>query len=417
MASPSADGPIADVVVPRPDEWPGRLLEVTALESAGWRPEPFRQFVLKVQSRCNLACTYCYMYELADQSWRLRPTTMSEETVATAGRRIAEHVATHRLAAVHIVLHGGEPLMMGRDRLAGAVRTLRAQIPGGVDVRVTAQTNAVLLDEQMLACLSDAAVDLSVSLDGPTAAHDRRRRGAGGRGSHAAVDAALRLLTSPRYRSRFAGLLCVVDLENDPLEVYDALLAYAPPVIDFLLPHGTWTAPPPGRPPDGSSPYADWLLPVFDRWYEAPRRETSIRLFEEIIHLLLGGRSATESVGLTPSTVIVIETDGAVEQVDALKAAYEGAAATGLSLARHSFDAAMTHPSTIARQIGLAALAPTCLGCEARDVCGGGYYPHRYLAGEGFRNPSVYCSDLLRLIRHIAGRVHADLSRLSGRGP
>ena len=36
---------------------------------------------------------------------------------------------------------------------------------------------------------------------------------------------------------------------------------------------------------------------------------------------------------------------------------------------------------------------------------------HRYRAGDGFRNPSVYCADLTRLITHIHRRVGADLTR------
>ena len=34
---------------------------------------PLSQFVLKVHSRCDLACDHCYVYEAADQSWRGRP--------------------------------------------------------------------------------------------------------------------------------------------------------------------------------------------------------------------------------------------------------------------------------------------------------------------------------------------------------
>ena len=34
---------------------------------------PFREIVLKVHSRCDLACDHCYVYEHADQSWRARP--------------------------------------------------------------------------------------------------------------------------------------------------------------------------------------------------------------------------------------------------------------------------------------------------------------------------------------------------------
>jgi uncharacterized protein len=404
----------AETFPARPVDWPADLADVAALETAGWRPEPFRQFVLKVHSRCNLACDYCYVYEMADQSWRGRPSLMSRETLAAAGGRIAEHVRKYGLPSVRIILHGGEPLLAGAEWLVDAAELLRAALPAGATARITLQTNGVLMNADLLERLYAHDVDICVSLDGPAHAHDRHRLSADGRGSHARVAHALRLLATPRYRPMFAGLLCVVDLGNDPVEVLDELLSHEPPAIDLLLPHGTWSDPPPGRArADGGTPYADWLTAVFDRWYDAPRRRTDVRLFSAIISLLLGGSSSTESVGLTPTSVLVIETDGVVEQVDALKAAYQGAPATGFSVHKHPFDLALRHPSIVARQIGVAALGEQCMRCEVRDVCGGGYYPHRYRAGAGFRNPSVYCPDLLALIRHVAGRVRADLARLA----
>ena len=40
-------------------EWPAPL-DVGALLAGGWQPTPFRQFLLKMHTRCNLACDYCY---------------------------------------------------------------------------------------------------------------------------------------------------------------------------------------------------------------------------------------------------------------------------------------------------------------------------------------------------------------------
>jgi uncharacterized protein len=151
---------------------------------------------------------------------------------------------------------------------------------------------------------------------------------------------------------------------------------------------------------------------MFDRWYDAPEPETEIRFFQEVLALLLGGRSEVETVGLTPSTVLVVETDGAIEQVDALKSAFEGAASTGLHVANNPFDQAFEHPGVVARQIGRRALCAQCQACSVRDVCGGGFYPHRYRPGSGFLNPSVYCADLLHFISHVGGRVRADLARV-----
>lgn len=398
----------------RPLEWPATL-DVDELIAGGWRPTPFRQFLLKVHSRCNLSCNYCYVYTLADQSWRLRPLTMEPSLLALTARRIAEHARRHDLDAIHVILHGGEPLLAGYSYLADAVSRLREILEPVVRVHVGLQTNGVLLDENFLHMFRSLNVRVGVSLDGDDAAHDRHRRYASGAGSHGAVSQSLRLLMRPEHREIYSGLLCTIDLRNDPIIVYEAMLGFDPPAVDFLLPHGTWSAPPPGRDRDPThAPYAEWLIAVFDRWYGSPQRETGIRLFDEIIHVLLGGESGSEAVGLTPTSLVVVETDGSIEQADTLKSAYEGAPVTGLHVARDPFDAALRLSPIAARQLGLDALADDCTACSLRRVCGGGLYPHRYRLGSGFRNPSVYCPDLFRLIDHIRDRIVVDLRARAG---
>ncbi|MBO0800044.1 MAG: 4Fe-4S cluster-binding domain-containing protein, partial [Blastocatellia bacterium] len=95
-------------------EWPASL-DVSALRDQGWYPLPFREFIVKVHSRCDLACDYCYMYEMADQSWRDQPRAMPVEIAEATARRIGEHASTHGLRDVTLILHGGEPLLAGRD--------------------------------------------------------------------------------------------------------------------------------------------------------------------------------------------------------------------------------------------------------------------------------------------------------------
>jgi uncharacterized protein len=403
---------VATPRVGRSPEWPEDVLDVAALRADGWRPVPFRQFLLKVHSRCNLACDYCYVYEMADQSWRSRPVAMSAHVVDQTARRIAEHAERHSLDEVRVILHGGEPLLAGRDFFARTARTIRSSVAARTRVELGMQTNAVLLDERFLDVLLEHRIRIGVSLDGDRSAHDRHRLYANGRGSHDGVVKALHLLRQDRYAPLFTGLLCTIDLHNDPVSTYEALLEFEPPSMDFLLPHGNWSAPPPERSADPAlTPYADWLIAVFDRWYAAPHRESGIRFFEEIINLLVGGRSHVESIGLTAVNLIVVEADGTLEQVDSLKAAFHGAPATGLNIFDHDFDAALNHPAIAARQLGIDGLCETCRRCPVRDICGGGLYPHRYRGGEGFLNPSVYCPDLLRLIGHIRDRLHAGVSQ------
>ncbi|GAB1822954.1 hypothetical protein HerbRD11066_61180 [Herbidospora sp. RD11066] len=341
---------------------------------------------------------------------------MSLAVVEKTAERIAEHARAHDVAEVDIILHGGEPLLAGADWLAMIVRKIRSACTTvGTRVRVSMQTNAIRLDETALRLFDELDIRIGVSLDGYQEANDRMRLFADGRGSYGAVAKSLALLSAGPFHHLFAGLLCTIDLRNDPLRTYRALLEFDPPGIDFLLPHGNWAGPPPGRYTDNPvTPYADWLIPIFDHWHDAPAIETEVRVFREILRLLSGMPSRCESVGLSPSLMLVIETDGSIEQSDILKSVSEGAAFTGLDVFRDPFDRALTLPGIVARQLGVAALSKECNGCVIRDVCGGGLYAHRYADGTGYRNPSVYCPDLYKLITHIGEQHIRDTAPLKG---
>ena len=392
-------------------EWPDDVMQPVVPEP-GWSPTHFREYVLKIHGQCNLRCTYCYMYTMADKEWRLRPMRMTRPTISQTARRLAEYADVARIPEASIILHGGEPLLAGADLIGFAAAEFRRAIPSCTRLRLSIQTNGTLLTSEILAVLLDHDISVGISLDGAQADNDLHRRYADGRGSHRQTINGLTLLRNDPFRRLFAGLLCTVDLAADPIATFEALAEHQPPIIEFLLPHGNWTSRPPGREPDpASTPYADWLMAVFDHWYDNP--VTRIRFFEEIIHLCLGGHSRSEAIGVSPAAMIVVNTDGSLEQVDTLRSAYAGAVSTGMNVFSHSFEAALAHPAIVARQIGTAALSETCGRCALQRICGGGYYPHRYQSGSGFRNPSVYCPDLIRLITHVRERLAVDLNALA----
>ncbi|WP_239095315.1 FxsB family cyclophane-forming radical SAM/SPASM peptide maturase [Planotetraspora silvatica] len=355
--------------------------------------------MVKVHSRCDLACDHCYVYEHADQSWQVRPKVISDETVAWSAGRIAEHVKRHGLDRVHIVLHGGEPLLAGRARLARIMAELRGRLDALCDLDLRVHTNGVLLDDAFLDVFAEHRVLVGISLDGDRIANDRHRRYADGRSSYERVIRAVELLR--RRRDLYAGLLCTMDVANDPLAVYRALCELDPPRIDFLLPHATWDAPPP-RPTETA--YADWLIRIFDAWIEEGAR-VPVRMFESILRTSRGESSLTESLGLEPADLVVIETDGAYEQADSLKVAFDGAPSTGLNVVTDDLDTVAAHTGILARQEGLGGLCDTCRACPVVESCGGGLYAHRYRTGSAFANPSVYSADLLKLITHVRHRI------------
>lgn len=82
-------------------------------------------FILKVVSRCNLNCDYCYVYHKGDQSWRLRPTIMSDEVFRSTVQRIRRHCLHSGQSSVQIVFHGGEPCLAGSEQLSKWFRLAR----------------------------------------------------------------------------------------------------------------------------------------------------------------------------------------------------------------------------------------------------------------------------------------------------
>lgn len=370
---------------------------------------PLRQLILKIHSRCNLACDHCYVYEHADQSWRTRPTVISEEIVEQVARRFAGYAREQELDEVSVILHGGEPLLVGPARLRRICETLTRQIGPVTRLDLRIHTNGVTLNRRHLEVLREFDVKVGISLDGDQAANDRHRLDRRGRSSYDAVLRAVEKLQDPEFSHLYLGLLCTIDVANDPVAVHDALTALDPPRIDYLLPHSTWDNPPP-RPPDAPTAYADWLLRIFDRWDEQGRT-VPVRTFDSVLSTLRGGPSQTEALGLAPSELAVVETDGTFELADSLKTAYDGAAATAFDVHRHSFADLVAHPGVRARQLGLDGVSATCRACPVVDSCGGGLYAHRYSAERAFDNPSVFCADLRALIDGIAERTtQRDLS-------
>lgn len=359
-------------------------------------------FLLKVVSRCNLACDYCYMYEHADQSWRQQPHMFSSETSAAVVKRIGDYVGGRDLRHVSVVFHGGEPLLFGAPRLANLAAELRKAVPDGTRCDVSLQTNGVLLTAEALSILADADIGVSISLDGPRAVHDLHRLTPGGRSSHKDTERALALLAE--RPEAFAGVIAVIDPSTRPRDVLSYFAGRYMPALDLLLPDATYIRPPAGRDTDPDL-YVRWLVEAFDVWFdEFP--ELPVRMFESLLGALCGQPSPTDAFGFGSVSLLTIETDGSYHDLDVLKITAEGRSALGMNVRDHSVEEACAAPALAqhARLLSLAGLSRTCQSCPEVEVCGGGAVPHRY-ADDGFEHPSVYCAELLALTRHIRARL------------
>ena len=361
-------------------------------------------FVLKIAERCNLNCSYCYMYNKGDTSYLRRPKFMAKEMATAALERIASYAARHKLPKITLALHGGEPLLIGQKWVQWFLEECgRAQENTGIELIVGVQTNGTLLDAEWLELLNAHRVTIGISSDGPEEWNDLLRIGFDGRGSYRRVRAAIELLAAtPGTRW---GVLTVVNPSAKGSAVLQHLADLGVQRIDFIWPDFNHDHPPPW--PKGT--LARYFCELFDYWYDEMRSPPRIRFFESAMSLMLGGASECDALGLHPVADIIVESDGTWEPLDTLRICGDGITRTGLDVRRHEVEAIWESPLY---QMGLHCqelMSAQCQACACRRICGGGYLPHRYRRATGIANPSVYCADLLELLTHIGQRIVTDL--------
>jgi uncharacterized protein len=340
------------------------------------------------------------MYNMGDQTYLLQPKVMSKETIDALVSCVTRHCMRHSLRSFRFVFHGGEPLLAGEKVLCYLVTHARAVLePAGVQPMFSMQTNGTLLTPRWAGILHELGVSVGISLDGPKAINDRQRIDHIGNGSY---DRVKKGWESARQAGLEPGILTVIDPKSDPLEIYAHLKALGPRKVDFLLPQATHDSPPLCL---GVTPYADWLLAIFDVWKDEEPRTFSIRLFEHILCAVWGLDHELDALGGGENEIVTIETDGAIETVDVLRVCRSGITRTSFNVNRHTLDEALKQEMIQLYHYSNQRLCATCQNCPVNEICGGGYLSHRYSAQRLFDNPSIYCHDLLKLI--IAVREHA----------
>ena len=361
--------------------------------------------LVKTASRCNFDCSYCYIYQGPDTGWRSQPKRMRRDTLLAVRERLTAHAA-HQRAGFAIVLHGGEPLLLGFEDLAILLRGLRASMnPNRYPISI--QTNGALLSEESLDLFAETRTSVSVSIDGPRAANDIARLDHRGRSTFSSVLRGIRLLAAhPEHDFLFAGTLSVIQPSISPDSVYAFLKELDTPSMDFLLQDGNHDRLPPGKSHFTTTEYGDWLVRLFDL-YLSDKSSVPIRIFDDLIKLYLGGSNQKEGVGKDQHGILIIETNGEIRKNDTLRASYEGA--DRFDHCWHIEHCTLDDVLSSHEYLSYATMQiPTCIVCQVcpfLPLCGGGMPLYRWSEEHGYNSPSVYCKDHARLISHAVGRL------------
>ena len=365
--------------------------------------------VLKIASRCNLNCSYCIMYNVGDDTYKKQPKVMSDKTVDALLNRIKKHCLKHNINVFDFSFHGGEPLLAGPEFFIKFIQKVKEILPSHIQISYTLQTNGILISDEWCDLFSKLNIFIAVSLDGTPAANDKFRVDHAGRGSYKAIVSGLKIAQRSKALNYSPNILSVINVESDPMEVYNHFKSLGVQSVDFILPHQIHEDEPLSIYKcdihSEATPYGDWLVKIFDQWFYEKKPRPEIRFFDVIIACILGMDVPFEYLGGQKNEILVIETNGGIEAVDSLKACGNGFTKNGVNVATHDIDEALENELAQVYSMSHQLLCKQCSCCPIKNVCGGGFLPDRYSKQNGFNNPSIYCKDLTRIITHIQNAI------------
>lgn len=359
----------------------------------------FNTLILKIASRCNIDCSYCYEYNRGDSSWKVKPKRLSIPHARLIGERIAEFCQHSSQDQFTVVFHGGEPLLVGPKYLQQLIYTIKNEVHGNVEIRFGLQTNGLLVSEEYIDLFLRNRVAVGVSLDGDEYANRKRVDKKGMSTFELATQSVRRL----KRAGCLAGVQAVIDLWSTPETVLKCLADLQPPLIELSQPLGSHD----NNPFEISPPISlgDWLVRAYQFWEtDENMRGIKIAVFTEVVRTIIHGKGASDWFPGLPPNYLLVGSDGYYEGLDTLKVADSAGRELGLSICEHSIIDALSHPF-ISFRGSENALPDDCRSCPISDWCCGGSYPSRHGRGNGFNNSSIYCRDMKKIFLEIGSSV------------
>lgn len=363
----------------------------------------YTELILKVTSICNLNCHYCYVFNKGDDSYKFEANFLSFKLCTAILDRLVDHCSAHGIKNFLIIFHGGEPLMVNPQFYKNFVELFNAN-KAGISFKYGIQTNATLLTQEWIDILSELNIQIGISIDGTRESSIHRVF----RGSNQeAYDSIMRGALLIKKNKLPLCTLSVMNPEVSAKAIYEHLKMMEVDFADFLYPDITYDT----QPVQGLD---NWLIELFDCWYNDVSEKPVIRYFDLMIKILLGQSRGNEVLGCKENKTLCIKTNGNIDIVDSLKVCGNRFTHTGYNVLQNSI-------SVLDNDLNLRTyyhahhsnvLCKQCRDCEVLEICGGGKLAHRYSKLNGFNNPSAYCQCSQSIIKHVSTVLYSDLSQL-----
>lgn len=360
--------------------------------------------VVKLTEVCNINCSYCYMFNGGNEEYLARPAYMREATVEAIVEFLARGVEESQAKHLHVIYHGGEPMMMKRERFAQVCSALTSRLESRVHLKLSMQTNAMLVDDGWVETLAKFGVGVGVSIDGPPEYHDIDRVDHQGRGTYDRVVAGLRRLqqTYSEGLLPMVGAIAVIRPAFSGMRVYRHLTNdLGLKNLSFLLPidsHDTFDRQ------TETAGYGRYMREVFEEWARTQNDSAvRVRFVDELLAFFLSGgtRSRIDDIHRKKHALFVVGSGGELEPDDSMKVTdFLGMRP---SVHQHTMMEFLESQEMLSLSAAAESLPDACSSCCWKNGCGGsgGRLVNRYSASGGFNNRSFLCDGLKDLYSSI----------------
>ncbi|CDM92156.1 cyclophane-forming radical SAM/SPASM peptide maturase XyeB [Xenorhabdus bovienii] len=364
------------------------------------------EIILKVSERCNINCTYCYVFNLGNEISINSKPIISHDIIKVLRAFFEQASQEYDIETIQVDFHGGEPLMMGKEKFENACNEFISGSYNKTKFNLACQTNAILIDNEWIDIFSKYNVSVGISIDGPKHINDKHRLDRKGRSTYEGTVRGLVMLQEAWSAGRLIdqpGILCVANPSVKGAEIYrhfvDVLKCKK---FDFLIPdesHDTCTNP------DGLS---DFYCSAIDEFFSDADQDVYVRYFLTHMQSMLSSefspvmglsKSGSDTIALTVSS------EGDIYVDDTLRSTNDPiftpiGNVLNLTLSETIASWQMQKYMTVNNQLPTA-----CTDCIWKKVCGGGRHIQRYSKADDFKRESVFCPSIRKIMSRAASHL------------
>ena len=259
---------------------------------------------------CNLDCKYCF-YKKTFSLYSGKNHRMRKDVVK---KLISESMRYSDGGPCIFSWQGGEPLLTGVDFFKRVIELEKKYGRPGQRVSNSIQTNGTLLNSEWIKLLREYNFLVGVSLDGPSKVHNHYRYYPSGSGSFEKVMEKIHLLKKGRVEF---NILSTIGRQTAkyPERIYNFSLSQGFSYLQFIPAVDRRK----GKIEEFSitpTQYGDFLCKLFDLWWNGVNPPASIRMFDNILEILLQGNSSSCMFKSSCGEYIVVEFNGDVYPCD-----------------------------------------------------------------------------------------------------